>query len=286
MGDAIPRAMLKWRGFFLLSRPVNVLIAMASIFIGAIISGSIEPLARLLMACFAGGLITAAANAINDFFDVEIDVINKPERPLPQGIITPREAFNFSMVLFLTGIMVSFFVNRAAYIIAGVFSLLLYFYSAYLKRTVLVGNITVSLATAFAFIFGAISVGRFQQSLIPAGFAFMMHLGREIIKDMEDVKGDRLNNAKTLPVVFGFAAARWVATIVFSLLIVATLMPKIYSIYGNWYFLIVMLGVNSVLVLTISAMWQSGEKTNLRLLSALLKADMVVGLAAIYAGKW
>lgn len=286
MGESIPRTMLKWRGFFLLSRPVNVLIAMASIFIGAFISGSIEPLAKLLMACLAGGLITAAANAINDFFDVEIDVINKPERPLPRGTITPREAFNFSMVLFLTGISVSFFVNRAAYIIAGVFSLLLYFYSAYLKRTVLFGNIIVSLATAFAFIFGAISVGRFEQSLIPAGFAFMMHLGREIIKDMEDVKGDRLNHAKTLPIVFGFAAARWVATIVFSLLIVATLMPRIYAIYGNWYFLIVMLGVNSVLVLTISAMWQSGEKTNLRLLSTILKADMVVGLLAIYAGSW
>ena len=285
-GGAIPRLISKLRGFFLLSRPVNVLIAMLSVFVAAVISGSIEPLYKVLAACFSAALITTAANSINDYYDIDIDRINRPGRQIPKGIITRKEAFFFSVFCFVAGIAVSLTINSTAIIIAAIFSVLLYFYSSHLKRTVLWGNIAVSLATAFAFIYGGVAVGRFGNAIIPAAFAFLMHLGREIIKDMEDVEGDQRNNARTLPIVHGQITAKWAATVVLSILFVVTFVPKILNIYGGWYLLIVLVGVNTILIYAVISMWLVPQREHFRRLSAILKADMIIGVLAIYAGRW
>jgi len=277
--------MKRLRPIFILTRPVNVAISAASIFIGAFITGTVQPIAKVLLACLSGGVIAGAANAINDYFDVEIDRINKSYRPLPSGSVTPAAAFRFSMSLFITGIIVSVFVNTVAVIIATSSSVLLFMYSASLKRTVLWGNLTVSLATGLAFIYGGISVGRVTDALIPAGFAFMFHLGREIIKDIEDMEGDRANQATTLPVHHGEKTALQVATVVFGILLVATIAPYLARIYGILYLFIVLLGVDTVIIYVVFSMWKNPAPKNLGRLSTLLKIDMIMGLVAIYAGR-
>jgi len=273
-------------GFFTLSRPVNVVIAGLSILVAAFISGPLQPLGKVLAACFSGALITAAANAINDYFDLDIDRINKPERPLPKAVLSKKEALLFSLFFFFSGIVLGAFINRIALAIAASTSVLLYLYSAKLKRTVLWGNLTVSLATALAFIYGGLAVGNPTAAMIPAGFAFAMHLGREIIKDMEDVEGDRQYQSFTLPVKHGITPAKWMATVVFFVLFCATFLPHVLNIYGSWYLIIVIVGVNSVLVYTVISMWRRSSRNNFRRLSAYLKVDMIMGLLAIYAGRW
>ena len=285
-GGPIPRFVSKWRGFFLLSRPVNVAIAMMSIYVAAVLTGHIESLQKVIMACLSGGLIAAAANAINDYYDVEIDRINRPGRPLPRALISMKEALVFSLLGFAGGISMSLSINFYAFLIATTFSLLLFWYSSHLKRTVVLGNLTVSLATAFAFIYGGVAAGHFEHALIPAAFAFLMHFGREIIKDMEDVEGDRANQARTLPIVHGFSVAKSLVTATLGLLVFLTLVPHFLHIYGRWYFYIVMFGVNGVILIVLLSMWKNPHRTNLRRLSAVLKADMLVGLLAIYAGRW
>lgn len=270
----------------MISRPVNVLIAFLSIFVAAVVTGSIRPLEKLLLACFSGALITIAANTINDYYDIEIDRINRPGRPLPAGMLTPAEAFRFSMICFGAGIILSLFIAPKAIAISVLFSVLLFLYSYYFKRTVLLGNFVVSLATAFAFIYGGLAVKRLQLALFPALFAFFMHFGREVIKDMEDSEGDSRNNAVTLPIRFGFGIAKAVATVLFLVLIVLTLVPAQLGIYGHWYLLTVLLGVNTVLIYTIISIWKNSSRRNLRVLSGLLKADMLVGLLAIYLGRF
>jgi len=269
----------------MLTRPVNVLIAAASIFIGAFITGTISPVAKVLLACLSGSLIAGAANTINDYFDIDIDRINKSYRPLPSGQISLTLALYFSLTLFAVGIIVGALVNWAAFFIAASSSVLLFMYSAFLKRTVLWGNLAVSFTTALAFVYGGISVGRFTASLIPALFAFMFHWGREIIKDTEDVEGDQANSANTLPVRYGEKAALTVATIIFFVLIVLTLAPYVAKIYGLYYLLIVILGVDAVIIYVIYSMWENPVPANLGRLSTLLKMDMVVGLLAIYIGR-
>lgn len=238
------------------------------------------------MACLTGAFITAAANAINDVYDLEIDRINRPDRPLPSGLVSPREAFAFSIFFFLLGVTSSALINRETLIIAILFSVLLYLYSSTFKRRVLIGNFTVSLATAFAFIYGGAAVGHIQNALFPAIFAFLMHFGREIIKDMEDVEGDAKDGAQTLPIRYGIHPAQVLTTALLIALIAITQLPFVLKIYGMWYLIVVNLGVNTVLLYTIMSMWKKPARSNFRLLSILLKADMLIGLVAIYVGRY
>lgn len=273
-------------GVIQLTRPVNVIIAGLSIFLAGYLCGIGDEMANLLAACVVGMLITAAANGINDYFDIEIDRINKPHRPFPSGRLGRGEGLVFVAICFAAAVGLARLINTAALGLTLFSGLLLYWYSARLKRTVLWGNLTVSLVTALAFIFGGIAVGRTGHALVPAVFSFLMHLGREIIKDMEDVDGDAALNARTFPVVYGIAPARRLATVLLLLLLPVTWLPWVFGLYGKWYLLAVIAGVHSVLLLVIWAIWRRAERATYKWSSNLLKADMLVGLLAIYAGRW
>ena len=276
--------LLRAKGFWDLLRPVNVLIGALSIGIGAWVTGTLSPVKNVLLACLSGGVITGAANAINDYFDIEIDLINKPERPLPAGRVSPPGAFAWSITLFLLGFGLSFFINTSAIAISGTASLLLFLYSWRFKRLPLIGNFTVSFISGLAFIYGGVAVGRFQASIIPATFAFLFHFGREIIKDIEDISGDRAEKARTFPICCGVNLARMLISFIFFLLIIATIIPYFYDIYNVWYFIIVLFGVDFYIVYVVWALWKSIDPDHLHKLSTGLKIDMLVGLLSILVG--
>ena len=273
-----------FEGYLQLSRPLNVVIGFFSIFIGAFITGNFSPGFYILGACLSGAMITAAANAINDYFDIDIDRINKPSRPLPSGKVTPAQAYWFSLLLFILGIFLAGLINRYTLSIALIASLLLYLYSYRLKRTVLWGNLTVSLVSGLAFVYGGAAVKRLSLALIPATFAFLYHFGRELLKDMEDMHGDRLQAANTFPIHFGIRATQALITCIFLLLIFATLLPYIWGIFGLTYLLLVIAGVDVILLYVIISQWQDASPKNLHRLSNWLKLGMLVGLVAIYVG--
>ncbi|MFQ5750978.1 MAG: geranylgeranylglycerol-phosphate geranylgeranyltransferase [bacterium] len=271
--------------YFKITRPLNLVLGVGSIFLGAFITGTIQPLQNIILACISGGLVMAAGNVINDYFDVEIDRVNKPFRPLPSNNLKMNEALTFSIILFVLGIFLSILISTVAFFVVMGTTTGLIFYSSKLKRTILFGNITVSFFTALAFVYGGIAVERWQASLIPAGFALLFHLGREIIKDIEDQKADASCAVQTLPIRFGQKAAFLITTIVFGLLIIFTFVPYIWGIYGKGYFWTVLIGVDMVVILTLVFMWLKPFPQTLRYLSAILKADMFVGLLAIYFGN-
>lgn len=270
------------KAIFLLSRPVNVLIAMLSVFIAAFISGSIQPLHHVLLACLSCGLIFAGANTINDYYDFRIDQINKPNRPLPSGMIGAKTVLGISGVEYTMGILLGLTISLPMFLMAAFFSALSVFYSAYLKRTVLWGNFTVSLSTAAVFIYGGLAVKKPVQAIIPATFAFFFHFGREIIKDIQDLKGDSQNAANTFPVRFGVTPAVQLVWANFALLIFLTLVPYWKQWYGVHYLFIVILGVYPVIFYVLFSMIKNRNPQHLGFLSNLLKADMFVGLLAIY----
>jgi geranylgeranylglycerol-phosphate geranylgeranyltransferase len=273
-----------WRGTIQISRPVNVLIAMLSILVGAIITGTFQPFYQIVLACFSGGLIMAGANTINDVFDIEIDRINQPTRPLVLGNLTAGQARIIAWWEFGIGVSLSLFIGWLAFVIALLVSILIFLYSYKFKRLPLIGNFTVSLATAMAFIYGGIAVNRVRLTLVPAVLAFFYHFGREIIKDIQDMQGDQHDNARTLPLVYGEAVALIITTIIFLFLLVLLPFPFIFDWYQIWYLVIVLVGVYPVIVFVIYSMWKDRSSRNLGLLSKILKADMVVGLLAIYLG--
>lgn len=278
--------MKKISAYFIVTRPVNAFIGILSTFSGALISGTIQPFQNVLLACLSVGFIAASANSINDYYDLEIDKINKPNRPLPSGKLTPREVFIFSLILYALGMLTSVFINLQALLISFFSILLTFLYSAYLKRTVLWGNLSVSLVTGLAFIYGGVAVNRFYESLIPAGFSFLFHLGREIIKDTEDIKGDSMNRITTLPIKMGIPFALAVATLVYVILIFVTLIPYFFNIYGVYYFYTVLIGVDLVVVLILISCWFNSSAKNLGQMSVLLKADMLLGLIALFVGRY
>ena len=113
---------MRLAGFFTITRPVNSLVAgLAAIVAYLIATGTVIPETLLLF--FVVALITAAGNVINDFFDAEIDAINRPDRPIPSGAVSRSAARGFAVTLFLAGILVSFFTNFLCIAIAIINSL-------------------------------------------------------------------------------------------------------------------------------------------------------------------
>ncbi len=278
--------MVKLKAFYEITRPLNVFIGGLSIFIGAFIAGSIQPIVKVLLAVVSGMFITAAANTINDYYDVAIDTVNKPYRPIPSGRVQRGEAWLYAIILFVVGCLLSVRINRIAILIAVCVSIVLYLYSAKLKRTVLWGNFTVSLISAFAFIYGGVAVSQLQNAIIPAVFSFFFHFGREIIKDIEDMEGDRADSAFTLPIRYGQKPALMISTVIFLILTGLTIMPYAMHIFGFIYLVVVIAGVDSVLIYTMISMWKNPDAANLGRLSTFLKMDMFVGLIAIYVGQF
>jgi geranylgeranylglycerol-phosphate geranylgeranyltransferase len=267
-----------------ISRPGNVVIAMLSVIIAISITGKFSPMADIVLAVLSTGLITIGANVINDYFDIETDKINRPKRPLPAGKITAKQAFIFFCMIYILAFLLAVIISINMFLIAFIVGVLLYIYSYRLKRTVLWGNLAVSLATAMAFIYGGLAVGAVADVIYPALFAFFFHFGREIIKDMQDVEGDRRTGANTLAVVYGYRRSYILSVIIFLLLMLLTLIPYILQVYGNLYLLIIVVGIYPVLGYIMIQMRRTANKECLGTMSTLLKLDMVIGLLAIYFG--
>ncbi len=306
---------------FIITRPLNVAITGLSILVAAALATpvGVQPFQFTFViggAMLSGMLIAAGANVINDLCDVDIDRINRPQRVLPSGRLRPNAARAFTIFLLACGNFFSIFINAAATMIAVGSSMLLIVYSLRLKRQPLTGNLAVSTATALAFVYGALAAhlslaarsdvpegilgmnsmndlvtqasswnGNWRAGIFPAVFSFLFHFGREVIKDIEDRVGDQAMQARTLPLAYGMAAAQAAATIAFAALIVATLLPFCLGIYNTTYLWIVIGGVDLVLVAAIYVLWKNPDPRRLRQISAVLKADMLVGLAAIYFGR-
>ena len=266
-------------------RPVNVAIVFVTIGVAGVLA---KPAgwdwAWVFVASIAGALIAGGGNAINDVFDVKIDKINRPDRPLPRGALSLEDARKLWIYTSATGLILSLFLGFWNVLIALVWVGGLYGYSRSLKGTVLVGNVTVAFLTALAFPFGAIVAGRADLGLYPGIFAFLANLARELLKDVEDVDGDATVNAETLPVKHGPEAGLWAASIVIGVLMLATLIPFVAGIYDLRYLLGVLF-VNLGLAYVVVSMWYDPTLSNLKRLSLILKACMVGGLFAIFAGS-
>lgn len=272
------------KAFLLLSRPVNVLITFVSIPVACwIAGGTLNEWLIILFAATTGALVTAGANAINDSFDIEIDKINKPDRPLPKGILSQSDA---KLMWFLTSVIALFlniFTNLLSLLIVAFSIVLLYFYSAKLKRTIVVGNFVVGMMTGMAFIYGGVAVGTIERSIMPALFAFFSNFARELIKDVEDVEGDKSNNAITLPVKYGIKPALMLATISLSLLVFSTIYAMIVGIYSFAFFSVLI--ADLLIVITILSMWQNHSVEKMKIVSNNLKLVMIVGLISIILGS-
>ncbi len=269
-----------------ISRPSNVIITGLTIFAGVLIfgKGEFDVLKLALLSAIAGALIDAGGNIINDFFDVEIDKVNKPHRPIPSGLISRGFALFLYFITTVSGLILALFLNKYAFTIALISTVIIFSYSFKLKRIPLLGNLTVAFMTGLAFVFAGSVVKNFKDPIFPFIFAFMINLGREIIKDIEDVEGDLRAGIKTLPIVAGNKASSLVSAIVLGVLIPVTFIPYFVGIYNDLFALII-IAVDIGLIYVIFSLLKDTRKANLNRLSNILKFEMLIGLSAIYFGS-
>jgi 4-hydroxybenzoate polyprenyltransferase len=166
---------------------------------------------RIFMLVLSSVLIAAAGYIINDYYDVKIDLINKPGRVVIGKTLRRRVAMFFHIVFSFTGIVIGFVLSWKIGVI-DLFSVgMLWLYSNQLKRLPFIGNFSVALLTGLSiYIVHFIYPDGHSWVLAYAAFAFSFTMIREIIKDMEDVKGDTAFGCRTLPVIYGIRRTKWV----------------------------------------------------------------------------
>ncbi|MDA1193414.1 MAG: geranylgeranylglycerol-phosphate geranylgeranyltransferase [Candidatus Poribacteria bacterium] len=281
----------KIRAYVDLARPLNGLIAVLGVVVGADLGVRtrggwvVDDARHAALMAVSTLLVLSAGNAFNDTKDVEIDRVNRPERPLPSGRLSVVEAIWFGGSTMWLGVTVALFVNWLAVGIALVASVALVGYAIRWKAVPLFGNLMVGALSAAAFFVGGIAVDGPSRAIVPSVFVFLFTVVREIVKDMEDVEGDLLT-ARTLPVMLGMKRALGIAAAFTIVGIAATLAPYFFKWdgFGFRYFLIVLLGVDLLVVAVLWQLWRQPDARTARRGQRWIKIGMIFGLIAVYVG--
>ena len=272
-------------------RPGNALMGAISIILVAIIDKTISiPIVLAMAAVF---FETAAGNVINDYFDYNIDLVNKPERPIPSGRISLKNGRNYAYLLFLAGTVCGFLIsymtnNWIPFIIVLIADVVLYLYAYKLKATPLIGNLAVGFMTGFGFVFGGFCINNpniIMTSIFLGFFAFVMTTAREIIKDIEDVEGDKKDGARTLPIIIGKKKPAILATIL--IIVDCALCPLLYMyhIFGILYLVIIAIAV-IIFIYSAILILKSQDEATAHKSSKLLKIGMLIAFLSFALGSF
>ncbi len=274
--------------FLRVLRPVNVLMIMVGVALGGVLSGSVGALQgaageRLLWAAFSAALIGGAANSLNDVLDLEIDRINRPERPLPSGLVSVTTARLVWGLGTVAGVALAAFLSLTHLALALGAVGLLVVYNVSLKRALLLGNLVVAFVIGLAIVYGGWAVGPLGPALVGASFAFLTTLAREIVKDIEDAAGDAVAGARTLPLVYGIPVAVRATIGVLFVTLLLTPLPFFLLNYRGLFLLLILVAA-ALLLYVLWIFLGPRPEARARQASHLLKAVMVAGMAALAFG--
>ncbi len=277
--------MSKLRGLVSIIRPVNAAMMGFSILVGILISGRLDNVAlpTLLFSFIVGFTLTGAAMVINDYFDRAIDEINEPHRPIPSGSVKPGEALIFCGFLSLIGLGTAWATGVNTLIIALFAWSIMMLYSAWGKRTGLLGNLMVSVCIAIPFLYGGVLSGRLDSTLIFSSLAFLTNTGREITKGIIDVEGDSTENVKTIAVVHGARVAAFSASFFYITSVLLSSIPIILNLVSILYIPFVIV-TDIGLVYASLDLLRNQDRVNARKVKNQVMYWMLSGLLAFGAG--
>ncbi|PWH82736.1 prenyltransferase [Algibacter marinivivus] len=250
--------------------------------------------------------IAAAGNIINDIYDIETDLVNKPNKVIIDKSISEKTAYNLFIGLNLVGVGLGFYVShmvgRAPFFsIFVVISILLYVYASFLKRMLLVGNIVISVLVALSLIIVAVfelipamtpsnqstQVVFFKVVFDYALFAFSINLLREIAKDIEDIDGDYKTGMYTLPIAIGRERAKNILTVLSFIPLVGIIFYVVSDLYKQpvavGYFLLFIIGP---LIYTSIKTFSASTKKDMHHISNMYKLVMLLGMLSLLLYKY
>ncbi|GAB3025019.1 UbiA family prenyltransferase [Niabella terrae] len=258
---------------------------------------------QFVLLVLASVFIAAGGNIINDYFDINIDRINKPDKMVLGNLLSRRWALAWHLGLSVAGVLctaiaVNFF-SRWYLVVANICCvILLWLYSARFKKDLLIGNIVVSLLTAWtiAIIFlskyslrdalGSIDPGQvrlFRYAILYAGFAFIISLIREAIKDIEDRAGDAKYGCRTMPVVWGVNVTKVYIAVWLMILILSLLIIQFYILQFQWWLAVIycLVLIIAPLIHILLKLLKAGTTADYHHLSNLTKTVMLTGILSM-----
>ena len=247
--------------------------------------------------------IAAAGYIINDYFDINIDEVNKPHRMVVDKLISRRWAIAWHFMLSVTGIILTTLAlpgfQKWYLVLANIFCVaLLWVYSTNFKRKLLSGNIIISLLTAWTILIvffskvslaDAFGVGEasqykfFRLAILYAGFAFIISLIREAIKDMEDMEGDAKYGCKTMPIVWGLNATKVYVAVWLIVLIAVLIVVQVYILQFRWWLPIAYSAVTIItpLLIVLLKLKKGVTAQHFHQLSSITKLIMFTGITSM-----
>lgn len=249
-------------------------------------------------------VIAAAGYIINDYFDLNIDLVNKPQKLIIETHINRRWAIIFHLGLSFIGFLISCYVGyRLKNIYIPFFNLLaiaaLWFYSTTFKKKLLIGNVVISVLTAWVILVLTVAVYKLNRSneadtfIIPrllkvsflyAGFAFIISLIREVVKDMEDINGDLKYGCQTMPIIWGIPVSKVFSGVWIFVLISGVAALQFYLLQLGWW----LSAVYCILLIIFPLLWILRElytaqiAGDFRRLSTAIKLVMFTGILSMF----
>jgi geranylgeranylglycerol-phosphate geranylgeranyltransferase len=266
-------------------RPHNMIAAAVCVGAGYYIAGGRE-MSVVILPVVLTALVVGFGNLINDYYDADIDRVNKPRRPIPSGRLSPGYVLRLywpgSVLLAVAAFLL---VPKVLALIILLWQVLLFLYARKLKRLPMLGHLLVGLVSASAFLYGALAAGDIASVGFPVLFAFLFSMGRELVKGAEDVEGDRIAGARTLSVRLGPERTGELAACFMLVCVVTAPLPVLLGYYGLWYAMVMELVVVPGLLVAVYEVLHHPGRAILNRASWILKIEIFFGITAMALGN-
>ena len=269
-----------------LIRPLNTITAGIATVIASLILSGLNDLTTVVTLAVTVMAYTAGANSLNDAVDFLTDLVNRPDRVIPAGLISQNSAIFVSFIFYLIGTISALKLNDEAVFIGVIIAMpLMVVYNIHLKGKPLVGNIAVSIVIGLSFLFCGAAHQNYEPMWLPAMLSFGLTFLRELVKDVADLKGDLSTGLATFPILIGIHKSRQLIIFLCFLVSLLALWALYTSTYGIWYGIIVFIGVEVPIVMVVILFLKNPGISSGKRSSKILKFSSLMGLIAIYAGS-
>ncbi len=291
--------MKKLKAIWELMRLEHGVMLFLGILIGSVIAlggSGLPPWDKFILTFFTALFLEASTFALNDYFDLEIDKNNnRTDRPLVRGELKPKTALIIFAVFFPLGIISSFFVNAACFVIAVITAIFAILYDSHMKKVKFLGNFYIAYVMAIPFVFGGAAVlpsNSLSFSITPSIFiialiAFLAGSGREIMKDIQDFEGDKKKGVRSFPKYIGIKNSSILASFFYIIAIVLSFIPFIFDdfsiYYRNIYYILIIILTDVMLMITALQLLFNRD-INLKIYRKTTLVAIFIGLVGFLVG--
>ncbi|MGQ9718490.1 MAG: geranylgeranylglycerol-phosphate geranylgeranyltransferase [Nitrososphaerales archaeon] len=269
-----------------LIRPINSVMVGFAVIVGIGVA-SPEMIISIysLLGFLTGFFISSFSMVVNDYYDVEVDRVNRPDRPIPSGALSMNSAIASAFILLSLGIASSLWIGFNNFVIASLFALLSWLYNFWGKKRGFMGNVMVALSVSIPYIYGGMAVNNASDPLLIwlALTSFLATTGREVVKTIYDVKGDEFRKVMSVARVYGSRFASKLGAVMFLMAMASSWIPFIEGIVGMVYAILILIPNLIFAYASIKIVKEPSEVSVLHVKSVAL-LGMLIGLMAFLIG--